>query len=539
MSALATRVRTWLSDPNPILVKELRATFRTNLFVRFLYLATGVVALLALVVGSLAAADDTPPATVGQVLFQLYMGTSLLLIVLVAPGHASASITSEREQQTWESLELSGMSAARIVLGKMAASYASIALVLVASTPAIGVAFLFGGVSPWQVAVGFASLLVALAPATAFGVALSARLRSTRAAVVLATLLSVPIGIAAIVALTVLGDVAHSGWGLRTEGPFFYTEALITRGDELDTWLLVLGVPLYAVGMPVWFLLASAIAALRPTAEDRARPMKVWAVVMTLTTLPVLVGLTWLSDAARAGQQEIEALALGWLILLGYGLLFLDEPALPPRAYTRRRASFSALRRALSAFGPGASGGMRFSFALALLSAPAFVAASLTESALAGTMTWPMQQACLIFAGGACCVSALAASFGTLLRVVLGHGLAARAVTVAALVSSAVFPVLGLLLVDPDALSNLGTDMPLVLAFSAFYPVLETLRLVERGSVDGAGLALHFALYGGLAFAFAALAEAQIARLRRAADARHARLASLDAPRPDDADGAP
>ena len=155
MKAIAERIGAAFADPNPILVKELRATFRTALFVRFLYLCTGLVALLVLGVGAAIASGEVPPAEVGQVVFQLFMGAALLVLSLVAPGYASACVTSEREQQTWESLELSGMSPWRIVLGKFAAWYASIALVLVALSPVVGIAFLFGGVSPWQVLVGF------------------------------------------------------------------------------------------------------------------------------------------------------------------------------------------------------------------------------------------------------------------------------------------------------------------------------------------------------------------------------------------------
>ena len=37
-----------LRDPSPILLKELRATLRTPAFVRFLYLATGLVAIVVM-----------------------------------------------------------------------------------------------------------------------------------------------------------------------------------------------------------------------------------------------------------------------------------------------------------------------------------------------------------------------------------------------------------------------------------------------------------------------------------------------------------
>ena len=257
MSALSARIGAFFADPNPILVKELRGTFRTALFVRFLYLSTGVIALLVLAIGALGVSDDVPPATVGRVLFQIFLGAGLFVITIVAPGYASAAITAEREQETWESLELSGMSAWRIVWGKLAACYASIALVLVALSPIVGIAFLFGGVSPGEVLVGFASLMVALVPAVAFGIAISARLRSTRIAVVLATVSFAPLVVMGLSLMIVLGEKAALEWGIGTDGPFFYTEAFVTRLGEIDTWLLLVGLPIYALGMPSWFLVAS------------------------------------------------------------------------------------------------------------------------------------------------------------------------------------------------------------------------------------------------------------------------------------------
>ena len=56
------------------------------------------------------------------------------------------------------------LSPERFVVGKVLASYVEIALLLVASVPILGVSFLFGGVSPLEIVLGFVVLLVAIAP---------------------------------------------------------------------------------------------------------------------------------------------------------------------------------------------------------------------------------------------------------------------------------------------------------------------------------------------------------------------------------------
>lgn len=530
MTALTRRLGTIFTDPNPILVKELRATFRTNLFVRFLYLSTALIALLVLVVGALAASEDVPPATVGHVLFQVYMGASLLVICLVAPGYASAAITSEHEQQTWESLELSGMSAARIVVGKLAASYASIALVLVAVTPVVGIAFLFGGVSPGQVVVGFASLLVALAPAVAFGIAVSARLRSTRVAIVLSTISFFPLAIFGVTMMVALGDEARIAWGVAMEGPFFYTEAFVTRVDRLDTWIVLLGVPLYAFGMPVWFLLASAIAAVRPAAEDRARPMKIWAVSMTLTTLPIVIASLQLpTGGSYPGDRETTVLLFVAVLLVVYGLLFVGEPALPPRSYQIRYATFPAWRRALAVLGPGAPGGMRFSILASLVTIVAVTSLALGSMHFSGVASWRVGWACIVLTIGAFCTAALAASLGGYLRVVLGNALAARVLTLAFLTAAAVLPFLIALLVSAD-LETTDGGVPAPLMVSLVYPILLANQLVRERPVEVASVLVPAITYGSLALIFAVLLELRVARIRREAAERAARFRAAVAP---------
>lgn len=524
MSAL-DRLGARLAEPNPILVKELRATFRTSLFVRFLYLSTAFVALFVLLIGALAASNDNPPATVGQILFHLYMACSLLVIALVAPGYASSAITTEREQQTWESLELSGMSAARIVLGKGLATYAAIALVLVAVTPVVGIAFLFGGVAPSQVLVGFLSLLVALAPAVAFGIAISARLRSTRVAIVLSTLAFFPIAILGTIVMALFGEEARRAWGVALEGPFFYTEAFVARIDHLDTWVALVLAPLYVFGMSVWFLLGSAVAAVRPAAEERAWPMKVWGLVMVVTTLPLVLGfLEVTSHGSTDGVLELWTVATTGPLLLVYGLLFADEPALPPRSYQVRAARFSPLRRALGVLGPGALGGLRFSVLLSFLTSASVAGLVVGYTHHVGAASWRIDLACAVVAAGAFCVAAFVAALSAYLRVALGHGVAARVITLAVLCVAGVLPFLSVVLVEPDSLS--GLEPPWLVRLSFVYPLVRAEQLVsqQRSEIASAGIAP--CVYAALALVLAVLTHLRVARLARETLARRARWQS-------------
>ncbi len=526
MTALKARLAALVSDPNPILLKELRATFRTNLFVRFLYLVTAAVAMAVLCFGAIIASNDLPPATVGQILFQLFLGAGLFVIVLVAPGYASAAITAEHEQQTWESLELSGIGAGRLVWGKLAACYASIALVLVALSPVVGIAFLFGGVSPWQVLVGFVSLLIALVPAVAYGVAISARLRSTRLAIVLATVTYFPVGIFGVTMLAILGDELRYPWGLSMQGPFFYTEAFVTRAGEWDTWAILFVAPLWAIAMPVWFLLATAVTAVRPAAEDRARSLKVWAIAMSASAVPAIVLMATRTASTRdQGEISVVACMFATGVLLLYGVLFTNEPTLPPRSWELRASRAPAWRRAL---GPGTAGTMRFSLVLSFCTALAVVgAAYLAQHVFGGEhdlVPTRYDLACAVAAAGGLAVAAFAATLGAYLRVVLANGLAARVLTLAIVAAGAVLPLMAALLVSPSSLDDLNHRSPLLVTFSVLEPLFLAVQTVERGGAAVWQIAIPVALSGGAAIVFGVLVEQRVKAAREARAARRARF---------------
>lgn len=533
-------ISAWLEDPNPILLKELRATFRTAMFARFLYVSVGLVSLLVLSVGAIAASGDVPPASVGQIVFQLFLGTTLFVICLIAPGYAATAITSEREQFTWESLQLSGMSASRIVHGKFLAAYASIALVIVSLAPVSGIGFLFGGVAPTQVVVGLLSMLVALAPAIAFGIAISARLPSTRLAIVLATFVYFPCAFVGVSVMGAFGSIAHQEWHLPMEGPFFYTDAFTIRAGEWDTWVLLLGGTAYAIGMPVWFLLASAIAGVRPAAENRSAPLKRWALVMTLATSVVAVVFLALAGTARdqAKIGLVGLVAIGGLMGF-YALLFANEPPLPPRPYELALAERPLSRRALAVLGPGAAGTLRFGAFVIVLTAGLSLAVVVGMRHLLHP-TWPdhlsWDLASLVLAVGLAIVSLFAAAFGAWMRLVLRHGLAARVITASVIAAAAIGPFLIGLVLGPSSLDRLSEEAPLLAHFSAIYPIVLAAQINDMEPVQAFGNLLRLAVpgvtYGLLALACWATVEARVREARRVTEQRRAALAKKDAPEP-------
>ncbi|MDQ3034961.1 MAG: ABC transporter permease, partial [Myxococcota bacterium] len=531
MSAAVERMRAWLTrplrDPNPILLKELRATFRTALFIRFLYLTAGLVGLLVLTWGAVTAGERAP-AEVGQEVFHVFFSIVIVVLSMVAPAYAATTIAGEKRSGTFESLILSGMSPARIVWGKFVACYAAIVLCVIAAAPACGLAFLFGGISPFAVMTGFGYVLLALAPAVAFGLAISARLESLWLAIVIAfftySLASMFFVWPTVVAL---GAAAHDAWGTPFGGPFWFAEAFPERIDTWDGWAFLVVLPLYVFGMPVWFFLASAVAGVQPPAEDRSTPLKVWSVpaiggagILAASIVSVTGNVR---DSAELGVGL--SVASGWLMLF-VSLLFADEPPLPPR----QRASPSLLRRVLSPIGPGAAPSLRFAF-LAVLASAAVVPVSVSLTRWVRDPAWSehlaFDAALFAIAIGNAAVGLFVAAVASWLRLALRNGLAARVLTLALIAAAVLLPFLVTLVIDDDALGRLNREIPLPMMVSPLLPTILGIAIgLERDMLplEAMRVVVPAIGYGLLAVAAWIAVEARCVIARRAMAERRRRL---------------
>ncbi|MBW2460302.1 MAG: ABC transporter permease [Deltaproteobacteria bacterium] len=514
-----------LRDPNPILVKELRSTFRTNLFIRFLYLSVGVIGVIVLGGGAMVAAGPMPPAAVGQVVFQIFFSNALLIVSLAAPAYASTMITAEREAQTYESLILSGMGAWRIVRGKFAAAYASMFLVLVALGPIVGIAFIFGGISPVEVSIGFLGVLLVLATAIALGVAVSARATSSRIAILISTVVFAPAALFSVSLMTGLGELARDVWPTTMQGPFWWTDTLANHFADPRVLGLLVALPLYVFLMPVWLFLASAVSGIRPEAEDRSTPFKWWALVAAFGAVVIVALVPLLAVTAKTVTfvSLIMGLSGGWLLIF-IALVFMNEPPLPPRLYVlRSRASrFGLIGRAV---GPGAAPTLRFA-ALVIFGTAAAMAA---PAVIVRRIIWPAwvghgggDVALLIAAVGNAAVAFCFLAFGVWLRVLLRNGVAARVLAVAAAMFVVIIPPMAAVIVDPNAFEALDREVPFLVQVSPIAHVVYSVDLVggSMGGTEALGAILPVLIYGSFGAIFWVLVEMRCAKVRRLDDAR-------------------
>jgi len=153
----------------PVLMRELRSAMRGR---RAMLALTAYLAILLIVALSVyAIAVSSQPAdpsqtgeSVGQALFVTLSILQAALVIILAPAFTANAISQEREQKTFDMLAVTLVEPTSIVVGKLAASLAYLAMCLVASLPVMSLAFLFGGVEPSALVEVFAlQMLFALA----------------------------------------------------------------------------------------------------------------------------------------------------------------------------------------------------------------------------------------------------------------------------------------------------------------------------------------------------------------------------------------
>jgi ABC-type transport system involved in multi-copper enzyme maturation permease subunit len=178
---------------NPVLARELRGRIRGNraLIILVIYLTiTAVITLLvyAASASAFSAGINDPGAgrEIGKAIFITVMTATLIQVCVITPSLTAGTISGEKERQSYDLLITTLLSPAQIALGKLASALAFALLLIFASLPMAGLAFLFGGVSGIEMLIGVAGLIVTAICYATIGLFWSTVMRTTLAATVMA-----------------------------------------------------------------------------------------------------------------------------------------------------------------------------------------------------------------------------------------------------------------------------------------------------------------------------------------------------------------
>lgn len=184
---------------NPVLQRELLVNLRMKraFILLALYLSLlGVVVMLAWPQAeTIDLSRDNEDA---QVLVNLFFLGQFMLASFMAPSFAAAALTSEKERKTYEMLLASPLKPASILLGKLLASLAHLAILIFCSLPIAMICLPLGGVSLYEVLVMYLALIMAVVTFGMISLAWSSYFTRTAASLVVSYLTILPLAMVAV-----------------------------------------------------------------------------------------------------------------------------------------------------------------------------------------------------------------------------------------------------------------------------------------------------------------------------------------------------
>lgn len=138
------RLAAWISDrANPMLVRCVRQELRSKTFLGVFVLLLVVSAIAAIT--SAAAASDRVNSQVGQALFSV-LGWSWTLVIAIQAMSTFQAVIRERNEDTWDLLDLTGMGPRQVLRGLLLANLVQGQLYTAALAPFLVMAYLLRGI---------------------------------------------------------------------------------------------------------------------------------------------------------------------------------------------------------------------------------------------------------------------------------------------------------------------------------------------------------------------------------------------------------
>jgi ABC-type transport system involved in multi-copper enzyme maturation permease subunit len=205
---------------NPLASKELLARMRgprTFVIATLLLLPLAAVAgILYTMIASAASGDVSSNTPVGKLFFAAVTAVELGLICLLAPALTADLISGERERRTLDLLLVTPLSRRQIVVGKLVAALGSLLLLIVLALPIQAIAVLIGGIGLEELLVGLLLLSLTATTYGCVGLYWSARLRTTRGAMLFSYVTTL-LGVGGLPLMFILLIIANGAFGIRMD----------------------------------------------------------------------------------------------------------------------------------------------------------------------------------------------------------------------------------------------------------------------------------------------------------------------------------
>jgi len=184
---------------NPVLQRELLVNLRmSRAFVLLLLYQTLLAAVVYFAWPRESRLDLTTNPEAARRLVDLFFLGQYILASMMAPSFAAAAITGEKERKTYEMLLASPLRPSAIVLGKLLAALAHLAILIFASLPIVMLCLPLGGVSLYELLAAYLGLILSVITFGMISVACSSYFQRTAPSLVVSYLLILPLALIAI-----------------------------------------------------------------------------------------------------------------------------------------------------------------------------------------------------------------------------------------------------------------------------------------------------------------------------------------------------
>ena len=291
--------------PNPLWLRELRQASRIKR-TPFILMSVTIVAALAMGGVSGMESEETAPAEVGAMLYQVFFSMAFFVIALVGPAVGANNIASEREGRTWEPLILTGVPTPAMARGKFLSALTAVLQYLAILAPVGALPFLFGGVSATEVIVAFLCLIMLCILSVGFGLAIGSSISKGRIAIVVAIICaaSLAVGAYSFIGIT-LSKQIHYLWSVVPSGqPVWLPTALASVPFSARYLVFLVIQPLTGIVVAAWFFREVTIANMTSAFKDQSSGLLRWLAASTCLLGAALVaslfvdGANWLDAAA-------------------------------------------------------------------------------------------------------------------------------------------------------------------------------------------------------------------------------------------------
>ena len=330
------RLADWL---NPILVKEARQSLKSRQFIITFFLLLAASCFWT-IFGVVINAPDVYYVPTGQSLMAGYYFVLAIPLIGMVPLAAHRSLAAEIDDDTFEMLVITRLSAMRIVMGKLNSAMLQMMVYFAAIVPCLAFSYLLRGVSLPTIVMLIAIVFFTALLVTSFSLTL-ATFAPHRAGQTLALLGLIAVIIFAefLCAAFCLDGILYERVGNGVETMMFTAMFMIVGGSCI-----------------VMFVKAAA-ARIAPVTENRSTGLRWCMFAQQLLWIAVIAFLAlWYEDT--------EVLNFGTMVVGGYwlvmGTLTLSEsPELSPRVQRRLPQTFAG-RSLLTWFNPGPGTGYVF-----------------------------------------------------------------------------------------------------------------------------------------------------------------------------------